>query len=392
VGPITGFVTVYQDFSGYTGSTGIYRRSLDPSNTLVGNGMHVVMIVGYDDDNNCWIVKNSWGRSWGNDGFGRIAYGQVDIDANNKFGVRGVKPDPWSKRRLHAGNLLESGFGSNHNNFEMVATAGNQIRHWWRNNSVRGLPWSQYATFGNDAAVCPTLISSTFNRNFEIVYLTTSNRLHHWWLDHSVGRWREGQIFGPTDARGLPGFIQSDRAPGKFEVVVNTADGSLSHWSRDGQWNEERRFGNNVAFSGGSLIQSTYGNLETVCVLSNGEMQHWWLNGNTWNATRTFGSNIRSAPYMIEGQYGAIDEFSPGNFELCVAANGQIQHWSRYNQDPVEWVNRDTFGRNVRAVAGLLEGSFGFNLEVIALRQDNQLQHYWRDGNGWHEGVIIGTA
>jgi hypothetical protein len=32
------------------------------------------------------------------------------------------------------------------------------------------------------------------------------------------------------------------------------------------------------------------------------------------------------------------------------------------------------------------------NLEVIVLRTDGQLQHYWRDGAGWHEGPVIGPA
>ncbi len=40
----------------------------------------------------------------------------------------------------------------------------------------------------------------------------------------------------------------------------------------------------------------------------------------------------------------------------------------------------------------MLQGSFGFNLEVIVLRTDRRLQHYWRDGVGWHEGPVIGPA
>ena len=39
------------------------------------------------------------------------------------------------------------------------------------------------------------------------------------------------------------------------------------------------------------------------------------------------------------------------------------------------------------------EGSFLFDLEVIVLRVDNKLQHYWRDPfMTWHEGVVIGSA
>jgi hypothetical protein len=40
-------------------------------------------------------------------------------------------------------------------------------------------------------------------------------------------------------------------------------------------------------------------------------------------------------------------------------------------------------------VLSLLQGSFGFNLEVIVERTDGRHQHYWRDGAGWHAGVVI---
>jgi hypothetical protein len=69
-----------------------------------------------------------------------------------------------------------------------------------------------------------------------------------------------------------------------------------------------------------------------------------------------------------------------------------VQHWWRNNAGGGGWAQSATFGHDVAAVAGLLEGSFGFNLEVIVLRYDRKLQHYWRDGAGWHEGVVIGAA
>ena len=37
-------------------------------------GGHVVAIVGYDDAQSCWIVKNSWGRLWGQLGWFKMAY------------------------------------------------------------------------------------------------------------------------------------------------------------------------------------------------------------------------------------------------------------------------------------------------------------------------------
>lgn len=401
VGPIVTGFTVWTDFFYY--GSGVYHKQ-----AMVGNkpnkieGGHIMLIVGYDDTKGCWIVKNSWGTGWGQAGFGLIGYGEAGIDSWAKIGLQGTNPDPWTKRRMHNGCMIESGNGALHRNFEMCSTnLGHQIRTWWRDNSAAGFPWNQGMLFGNDAASFPTLISTTYNRNFELVYCTTLHHLHHWWFDQSTKKWNDGGVFGPTDAAGVPGFIQGNyNAPGNFEGVVRTADSKLLHWWRDGAgWHNGVRFASNVAHSGATLIQSHYGtkgNFELVCVLNTGQMQHWWRDndhGMVWNAGPVFGTGATGSPCMIEGQFGASDEKKVGNFELCVAAAGKVQHWWRANGSDMLWRQSATFGHDVGFVVALVEGSYGFNLEVIVLRTDNKLQHYWRDdGATWHEGVIIGTA
>ena len=168
--------------------------------------------IGYNDTGGYWIVKNSWGPGCGESGYGRIGYGECDIDKYTKLGLKGTNPDPWTKRRVHNGNMIESGNGALHRNFEMLATTppAARPRHWWRDNSAAGFPWHDASTFGNDAAACPTLTATTFNRNLESVHLTTTKRLHHWYFDQAASTWKDGGIFGPIDAAGIPGFIQGD--------------------------------------------------------------------------------------------------------------------------------------------------------------------------------------
>jgi hypothetical protein len=402
IGPLATWFDVWHDFDAY--GSGVYKRSTSPSN--YDRGGHFMLVVGYDDGLGAWLCKNSWGTGFGMSGYVWVGYGQSGIDDYAKIGLRSMNPDPWTKRRVHNGNMIEGGNGANFRNFELLATVGGgpALQHWWRDNDSAGFPWHEaYAPFGNDAAVCPTLTGTTYNRNFECVFLTTQHRLHHWFLDQTTHTWLDGGVFGPTDAAGVPGFIQSNYgAPGNFELVVRTADGRLEHWWRqDGPpwaWAASVRFGSNVEFSGAALVQSHYGtqgNLELVCVLNTGQMQHWSRDddhGLVWTAEATFGQGCTSGPCMIEGQYGAGDENAIGNFELCVAVGGKVQHWWRDNQGDHAWHESATFGHDVQAVTSLVEGSFGFNLEVVVLRTDRKLQHYWRDGAGWHEGVVIGSA
>lgn len=79
-GPLVTSFTVYDDFFVYwnTGTNGVYSHV----NGAVAGG-HAVTIIGYDDNQSCWICKNSWGSTHGNDGTFRIAYNQCGI--NNRM-------------------------------------------------------------------------------------------------------------------------------------------------------------------------------------------------------------------------------------------------------------------------------------------------------------------
>lgn len=396
VGPLVTWIDVYNDFSA-VGST-VYRHSTHPSNALRGG--HFMLIVGYSDALGAWLCKNSWGTSWGMSGYGWIAYGDSRIDDFLRYGLRGTNPDPWTKRRLHNGNLYESGNGALHRNLEVAGARGGRVQHRWREG---GPPWTWGTgrAFGHDAAESPTLTGTTFDRNMEVVYRTTSGRLHHWWTGGGgSGAWNDGGVFGPTGVTGVPGFVQGDYgAPGNFEVVVSVGD-RLQHLWRSGSWHLGPTFGSGIACSGATLVQSDYGsphgNLECVAVRRDGMMQHFWRDETTfsWRTGPTFGSRVTSPPVMIQGQYGYRDEAGPhGNFELCVAVGGRVQHWWRWNADgDLGWRQSAVFGHDVAAVTGLCQGSWGMNLEVVVLRTDGMLQHYWRDGAGWHEGPVIGAA
>ncbi|OYT58764.1 hypothetical protein B6U81_07270 [Thermoplasmatales archaeon ex4484_30] len=71
-GPLMVCMYFWRDFYYYRG--GVYHHRWG---RLVGG--HVVAIVGYDDSQGCWIIKNSWGTGWGEDGWLRIAYDSLRI-------------------------------------------------------------------------------------------------------------------------------------------------------------------------------------------------------------------------------------------------------------------------------------------------------------------------
>jgi len=66
-GPLVTTMIVYEDLLYY--KSGVYRH-------VTGErlGGHAVTLVGYDDTENAFIVKNSWGKKWGENGYFRINY------------------------------------------------------------------------------------------------------------------------------------------------------------------------------------------------------------------------------------------------------------------------------------------------------------------------------
>lgn len=85
-GPLVASYTVYTDFFYYGG--GVYEHVWG-----IVEGGHCVTIVGYNDGDQCWICKNSWG-SWGESGFFRIKYGQCGIDSSMDS-IQGIWRSGW---------------------------------------------------------------------------------------------------------------------------------------------------------------------------------------------------------------------------------------------------------------------------------------------------------
>lgn len=48
---------------------------------------HAILLVGWDDATSSWVLRNSWGSSWGESGYMRIKYGMCKVGAQGTYMV-----------------------------------------------------------------------------------------------------------------------------------------------------------------------------------------------------------------------------------------------------------------------------------------------------------------
>lgn len=97
-GPVIAQMTIFTDFLTY--KEGIYHRSED---AFKFNGQHIVKIVGWDkqgDGNDFWIVENTFGEDWGENGTVRVL--ASDKSTMLDFIAVGVAAYPYTLAEYYA--------------------------------------------------------------------------------------------------------------------------------------------------------------------------------------------------------------------------------------------------------------------------------------------------
>ena len=193
---------------------------------------------------------------------------------------------PWQRGQVIAtgvtgpGAIIQSNFGSgSHGNFEVVVPQGQNLVHFFHDNSDVNLPWRQGQIVAAGVTGPACIIQSNFGSgshgNFEVVVPQGQNLVHFFHDNSDVNLpWQQGQIVA-TSVTGPGAIIQSDFISGNhgdFEVVVPQGQ-SLVHFFHDNSdvnlpWQQGQIVATGVS-GPGAIIQSdfisgSHGNFEVV--------------------------------------------------------------------------------------------------------------------------------
>ncbi|MCD6379464.1 hypothetical protein J7M07_03350, partial [bacterium] len=127
-GPV--YTSMYASFPAFGSYDGTFCLTYTGTETT----NHAVLIVGWDDDmcggNGAWIVKNSWGTSWGDNGYFYIHYGDASIGSNSNVITRYVNYDPNETIHYYDeyGWWTSVGYGDGHDwgLMELINTSANE--------------------------------------------------------------------------------------------------------------------------------------------------------------------------------------------------------------------------------------------------------------------------
>ena len=133
-GPVPSYFLVYDDFVSF--KKGIYQHRW--GNT---RGAHYMAIVGYNDDPGYWIVKNSWGTKYQDEGWINIKYGECGIGTINFYltGVYGKFPllyvdddniaGPWDGTQEYPYRTIQEAIDAAFDGFTVYVLNGTYQEH-----------------------------------------------------------------------------------------------------------------------------------------------------------------------------------------------------------------------------------------------------------------------
>lgn len=186
-GPVTAGVCADSGWDAYSG--GVYNPT---SNKCDGSTDHQIILVGWDDAESAWILRNSWGAGWGENGYMRIGWDTTGRTSRVGEGTswvqyKGTGPLPVPTTYTPSGNI----------------TTNRPTYVWSRISAATSYQLQIYDTVARTYRVSQQVGSSSCNAStnrcsYRPSTTLTYNRSHKWRVSAGAGAYSAWRTFKPV--------------------------------------------------------------------------------------------------------------------------------------------------------------------------------------------------
>jgi len=330
-------------------------------------GGHVVQIIGWDDNLSAWLIKNSWGESWGMSGYAWVSYSVLDIgdqaiwivanDIQSTADNFSMTDDPVAFS-FAPGNIQVLTKGTDQSLTYKLLAANN---------------WSSWQSLGGVITSKPCIINVGGNRK-ELFVRGSDGAVHHKWilpgqsLTEAI-RWSDWESLDGSII-GIPSAVSW--GTNHINVFAKGTDGAVKiKWWDGSKWYGWENMGGE--FSGNPVgLTSGVGHTYVFARGLEGALwlKHW--TGNKWSEWENLGGQIIGDPKPIS--------WGPGHIEIFArATNGNLVHkwWTQKG-----WSGWENLGGLLSSDPMPVSWGTG-HLDVYGRGGDNALYHKWWTGNAW---------
>ncbi len=174
-GPLSAYMGLGSESGGYFDEDGIYRCDYDNYTN------HAVVIVGYDEAEDCWIIKNSFGTDWGDDGYFKVGCRECSIENWVHYTALNHKEEVICKSE----EIDDSAGGDGDRNLEPGESIGMRVTLWNRSanttfTNVRGDLTAATLSVGIDSVIFSEDFEGSWPQNWTIGDWNPSNGEDYW--------------------------------------------------------------------------------------------------------------------------------------------------------------------------------------------------------------------
>jgi parallel beta-helix repeat protein len=358
-GPVPSYFLVYDDFVYF--KKGIYQHRWGNS-----RGAHYMAIVGYNDDPGYWIVKNSWGTNFQEDGWVKIKYGECEFGTINFFltGVYGKFPivyvdddnanGPWNGTREYPYRTIQDAMDAVFDGYTIYVMNGTYTEHVLIDKKITLLGEDKNTTIidgdGVDDVVTisvPDVKISGFtiqnsgtqllNAGIKTLSLNSNATIENNIVQHNV----------------IGIFLNYGYAPSwnivRNNTISNNVKGMYTHWANNGE------------ITGNMITQNEENGIEMECsknslitgnIIRDNGAYGIFLRGESDQNTITGMNTIQDNAIGVKITESNKNVISKNNFI------GNLQHAYFYNAFFTTW-KRNYWDDRVLFLPEIIPGSFG---------------------------------